>query len=241
MDAGNFLYIKRYGKFDAMIVCWNHLDEHQRRDVASLIGWFYDESKANLLKEPWALPNIKKFLNFEYVKLDDLAKLCAAYLATWGDDSVFVEPPFIDISADDTPKVEDNDVLLNKHNGFTLNPKKLIKEFQHNPSNPKAQGNLFRHYTNYTSTAYCVASAIEKKNGHLIDIDPTAGLNVEVSDLQQSLINPTSRDTIVSDIIDQVKRRKGKEEVIEEKAVLHDWEHQQLFNNSQQQEEHGTH
>ena len=34
---------------------------------------------------------------------------------------------------------------------------------------------------------------------------PTAGLNVEVSELQWSLLNPTSWDMIDSDIIDQAK------------------------------------
>ena len=46
--------------------------------------------------------------------------------------------------------------------------------------------------------------------GRLIDIELTAGLNVEVSELQQSLINPTSRDMIVSDIIDQAKGERAK-------------------------------
>ena len=178
VDDGDFFYLKRYGNFYAMPACWKHLDKKQRQDVAALIGSFYDESKADFPKEPWALPNIKKFLNLGYVKLYDLEKFRAAYLETQGNDSVFVEPPFIDISADDIPKVEDDSVLFEKHDGFALKPKKLIKEFQQKPGNPKAQGNLFRHYTNHTTTTHCVASAIENKNGHLIDIEPKAGLNV---------------------------------------------------------------
>ena len=135
--------------------------------------------------------------------------ICEA-LETQGYDSVFVEPHLIDSSDDDTPKVEDDSVLLDEHDGFSLKPKKLIKEFQQNPGDPKAQGNLFSHYTNHTATAHCVASAIEKKNGRLIDLDPTAGLNVEVSELQRSLLNPTSRDMIVSDIINQAKVERAK-------------------------------
>ena len=154
MDAGDFFYIKRYGKFYAMPACWNHLDKQQRRNVAALVGYFYDNYKADRPKEPWALPNTKKFLNLGYVKLDDLKKLRAAYLETRGDDSIFVEPPFIGSSADDTPKVESNAVLLDKHDGFSLKPTKLIKEFQHKPGDPKAQGNIFHHYTNYTVTAH---------------------------------------------------------------------------------------
>ena len=193
-----------------MPACWKHLDQHQRRDVAALIGSFYDQSKADCSKEPLALPNIKNLLNLGYVKLDDLEKFHAYYLATQGDDSVFVEPHFIDSSADDTPKVEDGSVLLDKHEGFALNPKKLIKEFQQKPSDPKAQGNLFRHYTNHTATAHCVASAIEKNNGRLIDLEPTHGLNVEVSELQWSLLNPTSRGIIFIDMINQAKRERVK-------------------------------
>ena len=184
-----------------MPVCWKHLDDQKHRYVAALIGLFYYESKDDCSKEPWALLNIKKFLNYGYVKLYDLAKFRAAYLATQGNDSVFVEPNLIDISSDDNPKVEYGSVLLDNHDGFALNPKKLINQFQQNPGDPKSQGNIFCHYTNHTATVHCVASAIEKKNGRLIDIEPTAGLNVEVSELQLSLLNPTSRDIIVSDIV----------------------------------------
>ena len=38
VDAGDFLYLKRYRKFDAMPACWKHLDKQQRHDVAALIG-----------------------------------------------------------------------------------------------------------------------------------------------------------------------------------------------------------
>ena len=112
VDARDFFYLKRYRNSDDIPAYWKHLDEQQRRDVAALIGLFYDESKADFPKEPWALPTIKKFLNLGYVKLDDLAKFRASYLETQVDDSVFFETPFIDSSFDDTPKVEDDSSLL---------------------------------------------------------------------------------------------------------------------------------
>ena len=61
------------------------------------------------------------------MKLDDLVKFSADYLETQVDDSVFVEPCFIDSSDYDTIKVEDDSVLLNEHDGFALKLKKLIK------------------------------------------------------------------------------------------------------------------
>ena len=44
---GYFFYLKRNGSFDSMPACWKHLEEQQRRNVAALIGLFYDESKAD--------------------------------------------------------------------------------------------------------------------------------------------------------------------------------------------------
>ena len=105
VDAGYFFYLKHHGKFDAMPACWKHLDQQQLRNIAALLDLFYDKSKSDFLKEPWGLPNIKKFLNLGYVKLDDLAKFRVAYLETQGDDYVFIEPPFIDSSAEDTPRL----------------------------------------------------------------------------------------------------------------------------------------
>ena len=72
----------------------------------------------------------QKVLEYWICEARNLAKSRAAYLATQGDDSVFVEPPFIDRSPEDTTKVEDESVLLEEHDGFALNPKKLIKDFQ---------------------------------------------------------------------------------------------------------------
>ena len=139
---------------------------------------------------------------------------------TWRNDSVFVEPPFIDSSADDTPKFEDDSGLLDKHGGFALELKKIIKEFHQKPGNPKDQGNIFCHYTNHTATAHCVVSAIEKKNGLLIYLEPTAGLNVEVSELQRSLLNHTSWYMIVSDIINQAKGERAKKKEAKRKQCL---------------------
>ena len=37
VDDGEFFYLKRYVKFDAMPACWKNLDEQQRQNVAALI------------------------------------------------------------------------------------------------------------------------------------------------------------------------------------------------------------
>ena len=47
MQTGKLFFKKRSGIFDAMPSCWKHLKESQRREVASLIGVLYEESRAN--------------------------------------------------------------------------------------------------------------------------------------------------------------------------------------------------
>ena len=48
--AGEFYYLERYRKFDAVPACWKNLYEKKCRDVAALIGSFYYESKVDCSK-----------------------------------------------------------------------------------------------------------------------------------------------------------------------------------------------
>ena len=91
--------------------------------MATLIGSFYTESHGDCTKNPWSVPNIKKYLNLGYVKLDDLPKFCAAYFATLGDDFVFAEPLYF------VEPPPENANLLYDHDGFAFKPKKLLNPF----------------------------------------------------------------------------------------------------------------
>ena len=111
--------------------CWNNLEEPQNREVATLLGSFYDESCGDRNKEPWSIPNIKNYLNLGYVKLDHLTKFRTDYFATLGDDLVFVEPThFVQLPTE-------NNTLLDDHDRFALNPKKLVKTTKTIVLNPR--------------------------------------------------------------------------------------------------------
>ena len=95
VDAGDYFYLKRSGKFDSMPACWNNLEETQHHEISTLIASFYHDLRGDSNKEPWSIQNLKKCLNLGYVKLVDLPKFRGAYFETLGDDSVFVEPPHV--------------------------------------------------------------------------------------------------------------------------------------------------
>ena len=78
--------------FDAMPAVWKHMSEAQRCNLAALIETFYEEAKKDFSTPAWSAANLKKVMMLGYIKLDDVAKLRAAYLVSRGNDSVFVEP-----------------------------------------------------------------------------------------------------------------------------------------------------
>ena len=209
VDAGDYFYYKRQGMFDAMPACWKQLCEAQRREVAALIGSFYDESRANPDKDPWAIDNLKKYLDLGYVKLDEMPKFRAAYLATRGDESIFADPPFGSATDDDSAAGinANGSTLLDQHDGFALKPKTLVEQYQANPGDSKAQGKLFVHMTNFVSTEHALAN---KKADNKVQLEPTSGLNVELTVLQKCMLNPTVRDIQVSEIVDQAQGERAK-------------------------------
>ena len=76
-----------------MLACWKNLEEPHLREVATLLGSFYDKSFGTHNKEPWPITNLKNYLNLGYVKLGDLLKFRAVYFATLSDDLAFFQPP----------------------------------------------------------------------------------------------------------------------------------------------------
>ena len=162
---------------------WNDLEDPHCREVTTLLGSFYDKSCGDCNKEPWSIPNLKKYLNLGYLKLDDLPKFRAAYFATLGDDSVLVEPTHF------VQPPPENNTLLNDHSGFALNPKKLAKKYQDNRTESKTQRMMFLHMTNQVTTEHCVKA--KKNNGRFVDVETSAGLDVAMTEFHRSVLNHT--------------------------------------------------
>ena len=197
VDAGDYFYLKRSGKFDSMPACWNNLEETQHHEISTLIASFYNDLRGDSNKEPWSIQNLKKYLNLGYVKLVDLPKFRGAYFATLGDDSVFVEPTHA------VQPLQESAALLDKHDGFALKPRKLLGKYQKNCTDSKTQAQLFIHMTNHVATKHCAAAL--KKNERYVDLEPSAGLDVAMSDFQKSVLNPTERDVVISDLINRAQ------------------------------------
>ena len=119
-----------------------------------------------------------------------------------GDDLVFVEPPHI------VQPPPENNTLIDDHDGFALNSKKLVKNYQDNRSDPKTQQMMFLHMTNHVATEHCVAA--KKNNGRLVYLEPSAGLDVAITEFQRSVLNPTDRDVAIINLISQSQRDRAK-------------------------------
>ena len=62
--------------------------------------------------------------------------------------------------------------------------------------------------TNHVTTEYCVAA--NNKNGCFVDIEPSSGLYVAMAEFQNSVLNPTYRDVVISNLISQSQGDKAK-------------------------------
>ena len=100
--------------------------------------------------------------------------------------------------------------MLNQHDGFALKPKKLIERFKENP-NPSsdAAARLFVHMTNHVANEHCIAVKNASKGQH-VDLQPTAVLDFAIFNSQRGFLNPTPRDMVISDVMDQVRGKRAK-------------------------------
>ena len=133
-----------------------------------------------------------------------MPKFCVAYLVTRGDESIFADPPFGSATDDDSAADTNanGSTLLDRHGGFVLKPKKIVKQHQANHGNSKAQGKFSVHMTNFVSTKHALAN---KNVDNKVQLEPTSGLNVELTVLQKFMLNPTVRDMQVSEIVNQAQ------------------------------------
>ena len=72
---------------------------------------------------------------------------------------------------------------------------------------------MFLHMTNHITTENCVAS--NKKNGQFVDLEPSAGFDVAMTEFQTSALNTTDQDVVISNLIsksqgDRAKKKEAK-------------------------------
>ena len=60
---------------------------------------------------------------------------------------------------------------------------------------------IFLHTTNHVTTENCVAA--KKKNVRFIDLEPSDGLYVAMTEFQTIVLNPTEQEVAISDLISQ--------------------------------------
>ena len=115
---------------------------------------------------------------------------------------------------------------MDDHDSFSLKPKKLVEEYQDNPGDCTAQGKLFVHMTNFVCTEHVIENKKKNSSDHEMilpngtrmtlkakvaaQLEPTAGLDVEMTGNQKKLLNPTPNDVVMSELIDQAQGQRAK-------------------------------
>ena len=75
--------------------------------------------------------------------------------------------------------------------------------------------------TKQITTDHCVAA--KKNNGRFVDLKPSAGLDVKMTEFHTSVINPTEQDVVISYMISQTQGERAKKKEIQADAGFFNW------------------
>jgi len=215
--SGEQFFVKRTSLYDAMPACWQRLSVEDRHSVITCIKKIYD--RADELQQPllWTAGDVKDL--FKYCALDDIVKLRACYLTAKIDPSVIVGGD--NVSAVVVAKKDS--VADSVADYFTFMPPKLTAEFKasiaglpaRQAKDPlfrtKAQKKLFDHMCN---------KACESEWNNDKGRQPSAHINVEVSQVQQQMLNPSYKHVLMGFICYDVRGEGAKQKIAKRRINL---------------------
>ena len=169
---------KRYTLYDAMPAYWKRLDVEQRQSVMRIIRTAYSSTPSN--QSVWTKQNILSLTKF--VTLQDVFKLRTCYLTAKVDPSVIVR------LEDEQPSSSQHDSASPIDEFCSWKPSYLVTKYQENKTDVSIQKEFFLHVTNYVAQQYWDI-------GHA-NVAPSDYLDIEMSDNQQTLLNPTQKDVL---------------------------------------------
>ena len=151
----------------------------------------------------WTKQNVLRLAKF--VKLDDVFKLRGCFLTANIDPSVIVR-----VEEESTSTTEEQTRNTAPIDDFcSWKPKHLLTKYKGDTEDKKVQKEFFHHITNHVS----------KQNwriGHA-DVKASDYLDVEISEVQSNLLNPTPKDFLLGFITYDVKWKGAVQKIAKRK------------------------
>lgn len=189
---------------DALPAVWSNMTVEQRHQIKFMLDAFHQQSE-----EPWNKTNVMRLC--EYVALDDIPKICAAYLLVKEDPAMMLDPPSLNtIISKETQKKLDNYV------GMSLKPTEMTKAYQDNKNNGYIKNAFFDHMSNHAAIHHKELKQLVVTPGFLRGkVVPSDYLDVKITVAQVNFLNPTTKQlslgTIFRDTVgSQAKMKVAK-------------------------------
>jgi hypothetical protein len=217
--TGEQFFKNRVGLFDAMPSFWKQMTCENRHAIVGMIDGFYQcaaNQNGETNSSPWTMDNICKLV--QYVALDDIYQLRGCYLTTKIDPSVFVEPCHAAEMATDIREATELNETLHL---FTWKPKVFVDAINRETTR-NTDGHLigpcggashdtvhtyFTHITSFVAQQHANATKGRKF------LEPSSFLNVEVTDDQRYLLQPTASDVLVGNILEDSIGQNAKKKI----------------------------
>ncbi len=196
-----------------------------RHALVGTIDGFYLSATQNggMNPSPWTIKNVCKLV--KYVALDDIYQLRGCYLTTKNDPSVFVEP---DQAADMAADVAEMNKLNETLHRFTWKPKFFVdainRETMRNkdghligPCGAASQvtaNSYFSWITNFVAEQHANAT----KGLRFLELSSCS--NVEVTEDQRYLLQPTASIVLVGNILEDSIGQNAKKKIPKQRVNM---------------------
>ncbi len=213
LATGERFFVNCFGLFDAMPAFWKQMSSENRHAVVAIIDGIMTHAKTNEENiYPWRIINVLELL--KYVALDDLQQLRGCDHTCTIDPSVFVEPephqtvPIKTMSLETVHAFRWNsNIHVDAIRRETIRGKGGSLLGPCSGASCKTADSFFTHITNFVAQRHSVIT-----RGHQF-LEPRAYLNVEITEEQRYLLQPTAADVFVGSILEDSLVQNTKKKI----------------------------
>jgi hypothetical protein len=190
-----------------------------------MINGFYLSAKQNgeTNSSPWTIKNVCKLV--KCVALDDIYQLRGCYLTTKFDPSVFIEP---DQAAEMAAGIVEANKLKEILHHFTWKPNFFVGAINRETTRNKdghligpcgaasqiTANSYFSHITNFVTEQHANATKGRKF------LELSSCLNVEVTEDQRYLLQPTASKVLVGNILEDLIGQNAKKKIPKQRVIM---------------------
>lgn len=215
LKMGEQFFKNMVGLWDAMPAFWKTMPPEHRQAVVAMINRLYEKSQVEGENETlWTFDNVCQLI--QYVAMDNIEQLRGCYLTTKIDLSVMIgESNRKAVMEAEAAEAEKQNASLLCNYNFSWKPKLHLDAIEMEQAINKVDNSnvtmavkaYFDHITNFVDRNYGTSTRGQQF------LEPSAYLDVEITEDQRYFFQPTPADVLVGNILDDLVGMNAKKKI----------------------------